>query len=68
MKGRWREAEGNNRGDEMEGSRMKGWIGGNQGRIEEADEEDEEEGRREFICREKEGVGGGRIWRKGQAV
>lgn len=65
---RWREAGGkNNRGDETEGSRMKGWVGGNQGRLEEADkelDEEGEEGHRKFICGGKEG-GRGRIWRKG---
>lgn len=58
MEERWREAEENNRGDEMEGSRMKGWIGGNQGRTEEADKEGDEEGEeghRKFIGVGKEG-------------
>lgn len=42
----------------MEEGRMKGWIGGKQGRIEEADkefDEEGEEGHRKFICGEKEG-------------
>lgn len=42
-----------NRGDEMEESRMKGCIGGNQGRTEEAGEELDEEGEKvhvKFIC------------------
>lgn len=50
IKGRWREAEENNRGDETREAGWKGWIGGNQGRIEELDVE----GHREFICGETE--------------